>query len=132
MTRDEALQKCVSLNGELLSIHSFEEQNFITALMMNKSPAWIGFERAELGNKWTWSDQSRVTFTNWAISHSEDFLRSDNCVYLLSSEIQAGNWVSSSCTSKNISVICQMDKSMFSNIAHTFRYFFSYSNLVLE
>jgi hypothetical protein len=107
MTRDEAQETCSSLNGDLVSIHSYEEQNFITALMFDKPSAWISLEKK---TKWTWIDDSPTSYTNWAPDYSGELWIATYCAYLLSSEIQAGKWVSSSCNLNN-SAICQTDKS---------------------
>ncbi len=114
MTRNEAQETCSSLNGDLVSIHSYEEQNLITALMFNKPSAWIGLEqKINSFGKWTWIDDSPITYTNWVPDYTEE-LRS-MCAYLLSSEIEAGKWVVGSCDVNN-SAFCQTDKSWSKNI----------------
>jgi hypothetical protein len=42
MTWTQANSRCHSLGGEMLSIHSEEEENFITSLIPNKTMPYIG------------------------------------------------------------------------------------------
>ena len=42
MTWTQAKGKCAAMSGELLAIHSPEEQNFVTSLIANKPMPYIG------------------------------------------------------------------------------------------
>ncbi len=45
MTWPQAKVTCTALEAELLSIHSAEEQNFITSLVANKPSPFIGLTK---------------------------------------------------------------------------------------
>jgi len=51
MTFDQAKANCTAANGELLSIHSSEEQNFVTALIADKPMPFIGIKKELNHNK---------------------------------------------------------------------------------
>jgi hypothetical protein len=42
MTWDQAKGKCAAMSGDLLAIHSPEEQNFVTSLIADKPMPYIG------------------------------------------------------------------------------------------
>ncbi len=42
MTWTQAKGKCAAMSGELLAIHSQEEQNFVTSLIADKAIPFIG------------------------------------------------------------------------------------------
>jgi hypothetical protein len=45
VTWAQAKGKCAAIGGELLSIHSAEEQNFITSLVADKPSPYIGINK---------------------------------------------------------------------------------------
>jgi hypothetical protein len=42
MTWNEAKERCIAMSGELLAIHSQEEQNFVSSLLADKPMPYIG------------------------------------------------------------------------------------------
>ena len=44
MTWVQGKAKCLSIGGEMLSIHSLEEQNYVTSIIANKPP-FIGITK---------------------------------------------------------------------------------------
>jgi hypothetical protein len=42
MTWSQAKEKCAAMSGDLLAIHSPEEQNFVTSLIADKPMPYIG------------------------------------------------------------------------------------------
>ncbi|XP_062266566.1 lactose-binding lectin l-2-like [Platichthys flesus] len=60
---------CVSQGANLVSIHSLDEQNFITNLIKNFDHAeghtWIGLSDIHKEGSWMWSDGCAVNFTFW-------------------------------------------------------------------
>jgi hypothetical protein len=42
MTWTQAKEKCAAMTGDLLAIHSEEEQNFVTSLIADKPMPYIG------------------------------------------------------------------------------------------
>lgn len=62
----DAYDWCREMNGELVSIHSKVEQQFIYTSVYKDSrgSAWTGGVRVD--RKWFWSDGTPMTFTSWA------------------------------------------------------------------
>lgn len=125
MTQPQAKQRCQSISGELLTIHSQEELNFILALIWQKAAPFIGLKKQyfeddwNLYGTWTWDDESRLKFDNWAIGEPEEYSeqRDHNydCGIILTNEPQAGKWVSVDCHS-NHTVICERSKGKLRRI----------------
>uniref|UniRef100_A0A8C9ZTL5 C-type lectin domain-containing protein n=1 Tax=Sander lucioperca TaxID=283035 RepID=A0A8C9ZTL5_SANLU len=69
LTWADAELHCVSEGGNLVSIHSLEEENFIKSLIKNFDHAqgftWIGLSDIHKEGTWMWSDGSRVDFDFW-------------------------------------------------------------------
>ena len=62
----DAEESCQALGGHLASIHSIEEQNFIT--QMFESPidgVWAGGVDFNHNGVWGWTDGTSFDFTNW-------------------------------------------------------------------
>ncbi|KAK6039501.1 hypothetical protein COOONC_22994, partial [Cooperia oncophora] len=66
-TFDEAEKRCISVGGHLASIHSEQENKFVTELSTDgrrreklefKSYTWIGLRQNHypLSREWTWTD----------------------------------------------------------------------------
>ena len=67
-----AEDNCQALGGHLASIHSLEEQNFLssTYYTTSYSRTWIGAVDTDHNNVWEWIDGSDFDFSYW-ISGSE-------------------------------------------------------------
>uniref|UniRef100_A0A3B3USW4 Ladderlectin-like n=1 Tax=Poecilia latipinna TaxID=48699 RepID=A0A3B3USW4_9TELE len=65
----QAERNCISMGGNLASVHSSEEYHEIQSLIMRATYAmkvtWIGGSDATEVSTWSWSDGSLMTFTNW-------------------------------------------------------------------
>ncbi|XP_041665724.1 ladderlectin-like [Cheilinus undulatus] len=65
----KASLNCEEQRSGLVSIHSMEEQNFVTALIRRFDPSegstWIGLTDIGIDGYWIWSNGKRVTFTFW-------------------------------------------------------------------
>ncbi|XP_078578214.1 lithostathine-1-like [Branchiostoma floridae x Branchiostoma japonicum] len=64
-----ANSRCKNQRANLASIHSMAEMNFINSLITNapqgdQPVVWFGLKRQHGG--WTWSDGSRLFYSNWA------------------------------------------------------------------
>ena len=58
-----AQKGCSSLNSDLVSILSQEEQDFLQLHFDKYTPFWIGLEKET--EKWVWADGSTYNYTNW-------------------------------------------------------------------
>ncbi|KAM4725105.1 lactose-binding lectin l-2-like [Anableps anableps] len=69
MTWADAELHCVSEDGNLVSIHSQEEQDFVNAMIKSFDPSqaftWIGLSDLHKEGSWMWSDGSKVDFRYW-------------------------------------------------------------------
>ena len=68
-TWDEARQFCIQEGGELASLTNLDEQKNITINEAyikggTKEKWWIGLSQL-LNKRWSWSDGSKSTWTNW-------------------------------------------------------------------
>lgn len=64
----DAVRACKLCNSELLSVHTREENDFITGQLRKSTEVnklWIGMTYKEEKRMWTWIDGSRYRFQNW-------------------------------------------------------------------
>uniref|UniRef100_A0A8C9ZTB6 C-type lectin domain-containing protein n=1 Tax=Sander lucioperca TaxID=283035 RepID=A0A8C9ZTB6_SANLU len=85
LTWADAELHCVSQGGNLVSIHSLEEENFIKSLIKNFDHAqgftWIGLSDIHKeGNTWFWSDGSVVDYSFWNAGEPNNSNGNENCV----------------------------------------------------
>ena len=69
-----ARSDCTSTGGELASITSLDENNFIQSFFILKgttSRAWIG-GRSSDGNTWTWKDGTTWSYEKWNSNEGTD------------------------------------------------------------
>jgi len=84
-------------NGNLASIHSPLQQAFLTAQAARFADEgwtfWIGLNNdLSLDATFKWSDETDVTFTNWASDEPNGAWYDEHCVEMLSSRDRAGRW----------------------------------------
>ena len=69
-TTNEAQQFCVQRGAELVKITSQAENDFVLALAREKKPSvtqvWIGLQYQRSVRAFSWSDNSVLTYNNWA------------------------------------------------------------------
>lgn len=84
MTWVDAELRCVAEGGNLVSIHSQEENDFVTALIQNFDPlqgyTWIGLYDAQKEGAWMWSDRSAFSFEAWEAGEPNNNNGSEDCV----------------------------------------------------
>ncbi|XP_055007218.1 galactose-specific lectin nattectin-like [Boleophthalmus pectinirostris] len=75
-TWTEAEKSCHSLNGNLASIHSEDENTFVVGMIVEATghlaSTWLGGNDAVLEGTWMWSDGSAWDFTAWADSQPDN------------------------------------------------------------
>ncbi|XP_069555789.1 lactose-binding lectin l-2-like [Brachyistius frenatus] len=74
---------CVSHGVNLVSIHSRDEQEFVTALIKNFDPSqgftWIGLGDIHKEGTWMWSDGYEVDFTLWGTKEPNNTNGLEHC-----------------------------------------------------
>ncbi|XP_063084449.1 low affinity immunoglobulin epsilon Fc receptor isoform X2 [Cavia porcellus] len=88
----QARYACEDLHGRLVSIHSQEEQDFLTK-RANKEKAWIGLRDLDIEGEFTWMDGKPLDYTNWQPGEPNNADQGENCVMMLSS----GKWNDAFC-----------------------------------
>ncbi|KAM3596537.1 uncharacterized protein V6R79_016227 [Siganus canaliculatus] len=86
MTWAEAELNCVSQGGNLVSIHSLAEENFVKKLIKNfdnaQSWTWIGLSDVHKEGKWMWSDGCAVNFQFWSRGQPDNHGKKEHCVHV--------------------------------------------------
>ncbi|CAG2172292.1 unnamed protein product [Oppiella nova] len=90
----------------LLTIHSQQEQDFLSDLLFTKykivDSVWIGASVSD--KKMTWVDESTDDYTNWEPSEPSD--AANDCVQMEPAPPNTGKWVDVACNKQN-KVVCQ-------------------------
>ncbi|XP_032437383.1 lactose-binding lectin l-2-like [Xiphophorus hellerii] len=83
MTWGEAEVHCLSEGGNLVSIHSLDEHNFVNDLIKNFDPTrdftWIGLTDVHKEGAWMWSDGSKYEFSLWAPAEPNNVGGQEHC-----------------------------------------------------
>ena len=80
LERNEAAQICRKQKSSLSSIHSIEEQTFISEYVKRQEPGkkvWVGGKRVQ--NDWKWDDGSSFGYKNWYGNEPDS---EEDCMYL--------------------------------------------------
>jgi hypothetical protein len=106
-TYEDAEKTCHQQENDssLISIRFQEEQEFISNFFKTNKIAdnvWIGVKYTS--NKYKWTDDSDLVFTNWAEGSPKN--KTDHCVQLQADETSFGKWSDVLCNKKNL-VVCQ-------------------------
>ncbi|XP_070535377.1 macrophage mannose receptor 1-like [Ptychodera flava] len=102
-----ARNSCRSLRSNLVTIHTKETQNFLYSQMCSaKSPVWIGLSNAGNKLKYRWTDDTTLTYTNWA--NDQPYTYGTTCVQIKDG---SGEWNGEYCRSKR-AWVCQGDKDV--------------------
>ncbi|KAF1389661.1 hypothetical protein PFLUV_G00075780 [Perca fluviatilis] len=77
-------KKCLSLKGNLASVHSIEEYEFIQKLITQQSHGnpmtWIGGTDCQKNNIWFWSDGRPFFFTFWCAGEPNNAGGNQGCL----------------------------------------------------
>ncbi|XP_063960402.1 neurocan core protein-like isoform X2 [Lytechinus pictus] len=118
----EALSTCRNLtneqscHGDLVSIHSAEEDNLAWRLHSDKTTRpklWIGLHQPDPNMIFVWSDGTQVIYTNWRNNEPSNSGGNEDCVVI--SRIHNGKWNDVQCTQSlpyvcKLSVSCQLSQ----------------------
>jgi len=104
---DDSEKICSQMSSTLITIHSAEEQNWISEFLFKTNKivdnVWINMKI--MNNKIEWKDSSDYNYKNWMngmTSNKTDY----NCVELSTEIAHLGQWVDVQCARKNV-VVCQ-------------------------
>ncbi|XP_070574235.1 uncharacterized protein [Ptychodera flava] len=90
--RDIAQKRCGYDASNLVSIHSYEENYFISeSFLKSAGNAWVGVLYHSTYQNYSWVDRSKYAFTNWQIDNPKS---SDICTAI---DLNTKLWFSSSC-----------------------------------
>ncbi|XP_049616140.1 C-type mannose receptor 2 isoform X1 [Syngnathus scovelli] len=99
----DAQQNCFRLNAKLVYIRSKVERDWLQDLLTTApGDTWIGLNAPVAPGKFAWSDDQKVTLTDWAPEKLAD--RLETCVVASS---QSGKWKMMSCVQPN-GYMCKM------------------------
>ncbi|XP_049645423.1 low affinity immunoglobulin epsilon Fc receptor [Suncus etruscus] len=99
----ESWKACQQLNGKLVSIHSQEEQDFLTN-HTSKLESWIGLRDLELEGEFIWIDQEPLNYSNWDHGEPNNRMPSEDCVMMRGS----GKWNDAYCLRRLDSWVCEL------------------------
>ncbi|XP_066441111.1 macrophage mannose receptor 1-like isoform X2 [Eleutherodactylus coqui] len=108
---DNARRACQSSGGNLATISDDLVQSFFMSNLKNvTADVWIGLHNKHKENKFTWTDQSGVYYTNWAKGHPKFYWAATDCVAVqIGSILDAGTWTEQDCELDK-GYICQKSK----------------------
>ncbi|KAG9262136.1 ladderlectin-like [Astyanax mexicanus] len=77
-------QHCISLGGNLASVHSLQTHNFLKRFSKTKAGkyvrTWIGGHDATENFQWLWSDGTKFDFTAWLTDEPNNAGNAEHCV----------------------------------------------------
>uniref|UniRef100_A0A8C6T8G6 C-type lectin domain-containing protein n=1 Tax=Neogobius melanostomus TaxID=47308 RepID=A0A8C6T8G6_9GOBI len=77
----EAQQRCVSLGGNLATIHNQQEEEFVKEVAKG-SAAWIGSTDAQQDGLWLWINSKPMTFTGWCVGEPNNHRGPQQCAVI--------------------------------------------------
>nr|5LGK_E Chain E, Low affinity immunoglobulin epsilon Fc receptor [Homo sapiens]5LGK_F Chain F, Low affinity immunoglobulin epsilon Fc receptor [Homo sapiens] len=92
---------CDDMEGQLVSIHSPEEQDFLTK-HASHTGSWIGLRNLDLKGEFIWVDGSHVDYSNWAPGEPTSRSQGEDCVMMRGS----GRWNDAFCDRKLGAWVC--------------------------
>ena len=75
--------------GHLASLHSEEEQSFISSLSSER--LWLGGNDLQKEGHWTWTDGSATTYKNWGPDNPSNHGGNEHCMELYASSDRKWN-----------------------------------------
>ncbi|XP_048586204.1 neurocan core protein-like [Nematostella vectensis] len=85
----DASRYCQNIGGNLTSIHSAKENDFVSGLGEGNA-YWIGLNDLKNEKAFVWSDGTSVDFTQWAFKKPSDNGKDKDCTYLFN---QSKTWI---------------------------------------
>eukprot|EP00079_Xenopus_tropicalis_P039014 XP_017952785.1 PREDICTED: secretory phospholipase A2 receptor [Xenopus tropicalis] len=111
----EARVSCQAQGGDLLSITSVDEQNYISGILgHNQVSFWMGLNQVEEASGWHWSDGAPLALANWRSNYTYNYENGHCGTY---DRLRDRGWQSFPCTSA-LPYACKKDLTLRS--AETF------------
>uniref|UniRef100_A0A2K5PV31 Fc epsilon receptor II n=1 Tax=Cebus imitator TaxID=2715852 RepID=A0A2K5PV31_CEBIM len=92
---------CEDMEGQLVSIHSHEEQDFLIK-HASHTGSWIGLRNLDLKGEFIWMDGTPVDYSNWAPEEPTNRNQGEDCVMMRGS----GDWNDIYCDRKLGAWVC--------------------------
>ncbi|XP_047560184.1 low affinity immunoglobulin epsilon Fc receptor isoform X3 [Lutra lutra] len=92
---------CSKLQGQLVSIHSQEEQDFL-ARHANRKGTWIGLRDLDREGEFIWMDKEPLNYSNWRPGEPNNGGQGEDCVMMQGS----GQWNDAFCGSRLDGWVC--------------------------
>uniref|UniRef100_A0AAY4ERU6 C-type lectin domain-containing protein n=1 Tax=Denticeps clupeoides TaxID=299321 RepID=A0AAY4ERU6_9TELE len=92
---------CVAREADLISIHNFEEENFLATYTKGKT-SWIGLRHNPIESGYEWSDGSPVSHTNWGHGEPNDHGDREDCVELVTTANELSMFYHTSFNSRTV------------------------------
>ena len=105
----QARQQCLDQGGDLASVHSAEEHNFLyEAARKGQQSSWIGLNDRRIEKHMVWSDGTPLDYSNWDTKEPNDNSGAENCIEMLHA---SGKWNDNRCSSYR-GFICKKELGM--------------------
>ncbi|XP_075948408.1 ladderlectin-like [Anarhichas minor] len=86
MTWAKAERNCLSLGGNLASVHNILEYHWIQRIIVSVShqykSTWIGGSDAQEENKWFWSDGTSFSYMYWCKGEPNNLRGRQHCLHM--------------------------------------------------
>ncbi|XP_060901039.1 macrophage mannose receptor 1-like [Labrus mixtus] len=99
-TWPEAQRDCRIRGGDLVSIHSVEDQSFVISQLgfASTDELWIGLNDRKTEKLFDWVDHSTVSFTSWEFGKPAVSTDINDCVLMRG---ETGNWADRACEERH-------------------------------
>ncbi|KAM6981883.1 galactose-specific lectin nattectin-like [Tautogolabrus adspersus] len=105
----DAERHCTSLGGNLASIQTSGEYNFLRGLIHKATnthkETWVGGYDSPKTNVWLWSDGSQFDFKGWARGEPNDYAGGEGCMEM---NLRGGDYVNDAKCNQKQSFVCAM------------------------
>jgi len=107
----DSVRTCKLCNAELLSVHTREENDFLTKQLRKSSDVnklWIGMSYKEQKRMWSWIDGSRYRYQNW--KEGQHYDGKDEQCGIMYQQYDWGKWDDDNCY-KPLGYICKRHRT---------------------
>ena len=95
-----AESSCVAEGSSLASVHSKEENDFLTGMLATEVEVkvWLGGNDKEVEADWIWSDKSTWSFENWKANEPNNYDGKQHCNHICIGGSFSGEWNDAYCS----------------------------------